>query len=307
MVVTIDELDRCRPSYAIELLEIAKHIFMTPNVIFVLAVNTSELEKSIKSLYGPDFDSERYLRRFINLPIKIPIGNLSNFTEAKFNVVGLARGSDASLRLHETPFTMLQLFFNESGTNPRDVEQAIYQINLTCSLAPSLNFAWQTCMAIVLILRLSNPALFNNLTQGIVSEQAIMESVLAKLPLDGVASNRMKPVIESTIIAGGSGRSEAGRMALIFNDVVEMSPLASTSSGYAEHLKIINEIDALDFSKLDRVESQTMRERARDSNVVLQRSNQILRDLWTGDERPALEEAAYLMDLLAKWDARQNG
>ncbi len=38
-IVLIDELDRCRPSYAIELLETAKHIFGVDNVVFVLAVN----------------------------------------------------------------------------------------------------------------------------------------------------------------------------------------------------------------------------------------------------------------------------
>ena len=78
LVIAVDELDRCRPSYAIEFLETAKHIFMTPNVIFILAVNTVELEKSIRSLYGPDFDAERYLRRFFNLPLKNSADQPSN-------------------------------------------------------------------------------------------------------------------------------------------------------------------------------------------------------------------------------------
>ena len=43
LIVVIDELDRCRPSYAVELLEVAKHLFAVDNIVFVLAVNRSEL------------------------------------------------------------------------------------------------------------------------------------------------------------------------------------------------------------------------------------------------------------------------
>ena len=48
LIVLIDELDRCRPSYAVELLETAKHLFSVDRVVFVLAVNRSELAHSIR-------------------------------------------------------------------------------------------------------------------------------------------------------------------------------------------------------------------------------------------------------------------
>ena len=54
LIVMIDELDRCRPSYAVELFEIAKHLFSVDHIVFVLAVNRSELAHSIKALYGSD-------------------------------------------------------------------------------------------------------------------------------------------------------------------------------------------------------------------------------------------------------------
>ena len=55
VVVVIDELDRCRPLYAIELLEVAKHLFSVENIVFVLAINLRELGHSIKAVYGSDF------------------------------------------------------------------------------------------------------------------------------------------------------------------------------------------------------------------------------------------------------------
>lgn len=64
LIVLIDELDRCRPSSAVELLETAKHLFSVDRVVFVLAVNRDELAHSVRALYGAEFDAPGYLRRF---------------------------------------------------------------------------------------------------------------------------------------------------------------------------------------------------------------------------------------------------
>ncbi|MCX0443707.1 KAP family NTPase [Aeromonas veronii] len=60
----IDELDRCRPSYAVEMLETIKHIFDIPKVVFVLATDTEQLQHAIKVIYGGGFDAQTYLGRF---------------------------------------------------------------------------------------------------------------------------------------------------------------------------------------------------------------------------------------------------
>ena len=72
LVVVIDELDRCRPLYAIEVLEAAKHLFSVGSIVFVLAVNLRELAHSIRAIYGSDFSSYDYLERFIDLTIPLP-------------------------------------------------------------------------------------------------------------------------------------------------------------------------------------------------------------------------------------------
>lgn len=64
LFIIIDELDRCRPDYAIRLLEEIKHFFDVPGVAFVIALHGSQLAKSINAVYGPEFDSASYLRRF---------------------------------------------------------------------------------------------------------------------------------------------------------------------------------------------------------------------------------------------------
>jgi len=64
--IIIDELDRCKPIFAVKLLERIKHLFDVPNLIFVFSTNTSQLQHSISGLYGVDFDGNRYLKRFFD-------------------------------------------------------------------------------------------------------------------------------------------------------------------------------------------------------------------------------------------------
>lgn len=66
MFIFIDELDRCRPTYAIELLEKVKHIFNVSGVYFIVATASRQLCHSIKAIYGSEFDAEGYLKRFFN-------------------------------------------------------------------------------------------------------------------------------------------------------------------------------------------------------------------------------------------------
>ncbi|ELI8171646.1 TPA: P-loop NTPase fold protein [Yersinia enterocolitica] len=64
--IFIDELDRCRPNYAISLLEIVKHIFNIDKFVFIIATDTDQLQHSIKNIYGNGFGANHYLGRFFH-------------------------------------------------------------------------------------------------------------------------------------------------------------------------------------------------------------------------------------------------
>ena len=72
VVFVIDELDRCRPDYALEVLEIIKHVFDVPHVHFVLGVNLESLQSSVHAAYGTELDAEQYLRKFIDVKLQLP-------------------------------------------------------------------------------------------------------------------------------------------------------------------------------------------------------------------------------------------
>lgn len=73
MVIFLDELDRCRPSFAIEMLERIKHYFEDERIIFVVSVNKEQLIHTISKCYGYGFDSSGYLNKFFDLNAHMPI------------------------------------------------------------------------------------------------------------------------------------------------------------------------------------------------------------------------------------------
>lgn len=71
--IVIDELDRCRPDYAIELLEGVKHLFDVRGFCFCVSTNQNQLCESIKGVYGSGFDSRKYLKRFFSFEYVLPM------------------------------------------------------------------------------------------------------------------------------------------------------------------------------------------------------------------------------------------
>jgi energy-coupling factor transporter ATP-binding protein EcfA2 len=73
LVFIIDELDRCKPPFALNLLERVKHLFSVENVYFVLVAHVPQLEAAIRGSYGLDvFDARTYLEKFFHLRIALP-------------------------------------------------------------------------------------------------------------------------------------------------------------------------------------------------------------------------------------------
>ncbi|MBQ2882515.1 MAG: hypothetical protein IJE43_01900 [Alphaproteobacteria bacterium] len=80
LIIFIDELDRCKPSFAIEMLERIKHYFDDERIIFVVSVNKEQLVHTISKYYGMGFDSTGYLNKFFDLNIHMPILKESSYS-----------------------------------------------------------------------------------------------------------------------------------------------------------------------------------------------------------------------------------
>lgn len=72
IVIFVDELDRCRPDFAVKLIERIKHFFNVENVIFVLLLNREQLQVAVKGVYGESTNASNYLGKFVNFFFTLP-------------------------------------------------------------------------------------------------------------------------------------------------------------------------------------------------------------------------------------------
>ena len=73
LIIIIDEFDRSRPNFALELLENIKHLFEKSSCKFLLVMNRESMVASVMHLYGLDKESAtRYLNKYFKLSLILP-------------------------------------------------------------------------------------------------------------------------------------------------------------------------------------------------------------------------------------------
>lgn len=82
LIFIVDELDRCRPNYSVEVLEQIKHFFLVSGIVFVLSIDKNHLASSVRGFYGSEhINTDEYLRRFIDLEYSIPQPKTEDFID----------------------------------------------------------------------------------------------------------------------------------------------------------------------------------------------------------------------------------
>ena len=175
LMIMIDELDRCRPSYAVEFLEIAKHLFAVNQVVFVLAINHKQLAHAVRALYGNNFEAEAYLRRFIDLDIHLPEPNLESFIDKLFVSMG-----QKDIYWFEK---LLKPFFSASSLTLRDIAQAVHRHGLVLNSLPDSNDAVARMTAVALLLRIFNEPLYHQLAKREVTDLEIANKIFDIPPI----------------------------------------------------------------------------------------------------------------------------
>lgn len=116
IIIFVDELDRCRPDFAIKLLERIKHLFSVKNIIFVLGVDKYALSNSVKVVYGESTYVDGYLTRFIDMEYKLQDLSIEEYikyilNKFKFNELFLDRNKFKNALITETEYDYR--YFNE--------------------------------------------------------------------------------------------------------------------------------------------------------------------------------------------------
>lgn len=135
LVFFIDELDRCRPNYAVSLLENLKHLFDIDNIVFVLSVDKKHLGECIKGVYGsPNIDSDDYLRRFIDIEYNLPKPDIKSFLNYTLDYYKITELIDKYYYQHsgvlDSIINSLIAIVTKENLSLRKTEKFISQLNL---------------------------------------------------------------------------------------------------------------------------------------------------------------------------------
>lgn len=84
-VIVIDELDRCKPTYTIELLETVKHFFGVKNIIFIFLVNMEQLRSIASTSYLTEDKCSEYFEKFYDIKLSLPILEYEDFIQIEYN------------------------------------------------------------------------------------------------------------------------------------------------------------------------------------------------------------------------------
>jgi predicted KAP-like P-loop ATPase len=167
IVIFIDELDRCRPTFAVRLIERIKHFFDVPNVVFVLLINRNQLEKAIKGVYGSETDAAAYLGKFINffffLPKQRTDESITNSRIRSYVSTTLNRYKFDPREINHSNFgDVFSLLAKHFDLSLRDIEKGI----ALYAFAQPIHKDLYDFLAYEITLKITKPALFRRLIQG---------------------------------------------------------------------------------------------------------------------------------------------
>ena len=208
LIFFIDELDRCRPSFAIELLERVKHLFDVKNIVFVLSIDKKQLEAITAAVYGERINAPEYLRRFIDLDFVLPLPHTKAYTremimrfdfkdffEARKKHTSLAYDYDNFVEA----FTLLAATFDMSL---RDRERCLTRLGVALTQTSEDHYLDPIVLSLLIVLRLKKYDLYRDLMAGVTAPRELMDTLRTLPNSHAFFKSSIANVLEAYLIVG---------------------------------------------------------------------------------------------------------
>jgi hypothetical protein len=186
IIFIIDELDRCRPDFAIDIIEQIKHLFSVDGITFLIVTNRQQMEDSIKARYGADINATNYLHKFINIWLRLPRTidyNVNNFGDKYFrHIIGLMYNENEKAVNSEAKKILSELikYYNPSF---REIEKiATYYALINNLVMNNLMTNYQSLYALMCYLKATNPMTL----EDIINKRINFDGLLKKLNLTNI-------------------------------------------------------------------------------------------------------------------------
>ncbi|MHB1185177.1 MAG: KAP family P-loop NTPase fold protein [Desulfobulbia bacterium] len=165
LIIIIDELDRCKPSFSVEVLEKIKHLFSVQHVVFVLVMHKEQLEEAIKCVYGIKIDAHTYLQKFINIETSLPKRTNDRYKN------DLRIYSERLLVLHEIEtwgnnkfiIDCLDLLAQHFNLSLRQLEKVYTNLAIIYGTSASNELMLVAIITFISVIKIVNPSLFGKI------------------------------------------------------------------------------------------------------------------------------------------------
>ena len=178
----VDELDRCRPTYALEVLERIKHYFRVPGLVFVICADLNQLKASIKKLYGSETDSDSYLKKFFDLEVSLAHPKKDVYIAKKFEEIEI-RNTELLKRYGQHRLVgYAQNLDKLFKTSARELNQIIRLFYFTTFyLEEDIDSFAIDLILLLHFFRISKPSLFEEYEAGTLNYKLLEASLLSDL------------------------------------------------------------------------------------------------------------------------------
>ena len=170
LIFIVDELDRCKPTFSVNLLERLKHFFSVRNVHFVLGINRKELVHCVSALYGSTFDSDTYLQKFVRVHFPLVDIYAANNEQASDRFIDFPEKShdlaSKDPQYADQSFKELKRLNLHLNLSLRATSQVASYMALALNFVPPKFFKLAPLVVGLCILKVHSPNLFVNAKRG---------------------------------------------------------------------------------------------------------------------------------------------
>ncbi|MCK4830924.1 hypothetical protein KA005_85225 [bacterium] len=175
----IDELDRCRPDYAISYLETIKHIFDVKGAVFLLAADRKHLENSAKTAFGADLDFDEYYRKFVHREVILPDISDSSYKKIASKYVSFYLECDGArncfMKLDSSRVENIVELVAGVKLTPRQIQEVFRIMGHIFETTEDKKGHLLWCLAVgsimMAVLKIANPRIYNLLGSEQLSPQ----------------------------------------------------------------------------------------------------------------------------------------
>lgn len=188
IVIFVDELDRCRPTYAISLLERIEHLFNIEGIVFVLSLDKPQLCHSISAVYGYNFDAESYLRRFFDFEYQLKKPEIKGYVKSLVTALELDKFLEPRKKYEQLRYDFghlenVFLILAERLNLPlREIEQLLTSINLALRTAKEDQYVYPALLVFLVITKNKRPKVYRHYVSPSENEKEIVGYLYELMP-----------------------------------------------------------------------------------------------------------------------------